>query len=45
MDHDTLLGLFGKFGLTVALGFLVGSPTFFFIVIPLLTAYSLLSAR
>lgn len=37
--------IIGKFTGVVALGFLVGSPTFFFIIIPLLTAYSLLSAR
>lgn len=35
----------GKFLGVVALGFLVASPTFMFIVIPLLTTYSLLSAR
>jgi len=35
----------GKFSGVVALGFLVGSPTFMFIIIPLLTAYSLTTAR
>ena len=37
--------IIGKFLGVVALGFLVGSPTFAFIVIPLLTTYSLLTAR
>jgi len=37
--------IIGKFSGVVALGFLVGSPTFFFIIIPLLTTYSLFAAR
>lgn len=37
--------IIGKFLGVVALGFLVGSPTFMFIIIPLLTAYSLSTAR
>ncbi len=37
--------IIGKFSGVVALGFLVGSPTFFFVIIPLLTTYSLLAAR
>lgn len=37
--------IIGKFMGVVALGFLVGSPTFFFIIIPALTTYSLFAAR
>lgn len=37
--------IIGKFSGVVALGFLVGSPTFAFIIIPLLTTYSLISVR
>jgi len=37
--------IIGKFLGVTALGLLVGSPTFMFVIIPLLTAYSLLSAR
>lgn len=37
--------IIGKFLGVTALGLLVGSPLFFFVVIPLLTAYSLLTAR
>lgn len=37
--------IIGKFSGVLALGFLVGSPTFLFIIIPLLTAYSLTTAR
>lgn len=37
--------IIGKFSGVVALGFLVGSPTFMFVIIPLLTAYSLTTAR
>ena len=35
----------GKFTGVVALGLLVGSPTFMFVIVPFLTAYSLLTAR
>lgn len=37
--------IIGKFSGVLALGFLVGSPTFMFVIIPLLTAYSLVTAR
>jgi protein-S-isoprenylcysteine O-methyltransferase Ste14 len=37
--------IIGKFMGVVALGFLVGSPAFFFLVIPALTTYSLVAAR
>lgn len=37
--------IIGKFLGVLGLGFLVGSPTFLFIIIPLLTTYSLLTAR
>lgn len=37
--------IIGKFLGVLGLGFLVGSPTFLFIIIPLLTLYSLLTAR
>ena len=40
--HPSILG---KFAGVVALGLFVGSPTFFFVIIPLLTAYSLLTVR
>ena len=37
--------IIGKFFGVLALGLLVGSPAFLFIIIPLLTAYSLFAAR
>jgi len=37
--------IIGKFLGVVGLGFLVGSPTFFFLIIPALTTYSLITVR